>query len=47
MKVHWRKARVQDDNGFSLAELQGGSFLVGDTMNHQSLAGPVIYDSFL
>lgn len=32
MEVHWRKARVQGEDGFSLAELQGGQFLVEDSV---------------
>lgn len=40
MKVQWRKARVQVDDSFSLAELLGYNV-------HLFLLGPVIDDSFL
>ena len=32
MEVRWRKARVEGEDGFSLAELQGSQFLVEDSV---------------
>lgn len=46
-KVCWKSSRVQGVDGFSLAELWGGPFLVGDAAVPPSLLPPVIDDSFL
>jgi len=46
-EVHWRKARVQADDSFLLAEFQGWSISCWRCSVRLSLLGPVTDDFFL